>query len=397
MASLDGLKVVDLSRVLGGPLCAQILGDHGADVVKVEGPAGDETRTWGPPFNDAGMASYFAGINRNKRTVCVDLSEPEGRDVVLRLLQDADVLIENFKVGTLERWGMGYDELLRERFPRLIHCRVTGFGASGPLGGLPGYDAAVQAISGLMSINGDPDGVATRMGVPIVDVTTGLNAVIGILMALHERERSGRGQSVESALFDNAIFSLYPHSINTLFTGRAPQRSGNGHPNIAPYDTYATATEPIYLAVGNNGQFQRLCQAVGHARLAEDERYVTNAQRAVHRFELKQDLQRAFSGFDAQALFQKLVSVGVPCGVIQNVVEALNHPHTAHRGMVAEVEGFRSVASPIKLSRTPASYRLPPQEIGQNTLQILGEAGLSLEQITLLLERGVIKQASLSE
>ncbi len=393
MASLDGLKVVDLSRVLGGPLCAQILGDHGADVVKVEGPAGDETRTWGPPFNDAGMASYFAGINRNKRTVCVDLAAPEGRDVVMRLLQDADVLVENFKVGTLERWGMGYDEVLRERFPRLIHCRVTGFGATGPLGGLPGYDAAVQALSGLMSINGDPEGVATRMGVPIVDVTTGLNAVIGILMALHERERSGRGQSVESALFDSALFSLYPHSINTLFTGRAPQRSGNGHPNIAPYDTYATATEPIYLAVGNNGQFQRLCEAVGHAHLAEDERYATNAQRAVHRFELKKDLQSAFSSFDAQTLFQKLVAVGVPCGVIQNVVEALAHPHTAHRGMVAEVEGFRSVASPIKFSRTPASYRLRPQEIGQSTLQVLGEAGLSQEQIALLLERGVIRQA----
>ncbi|WP_251864750.1 CoA transferase [Achromobacter sp. Marseille-Q4962] len=393
MAALDGLKVVDMSRVLGGPLCAQILGDHGADVIKVEGPAGDETRTWGPPFNEAGMASYFAGINRNKRTVCVDVSDPQGRDVVMQLLADADVLIENFKVGTLERWGMGYEDTLSRRFPRLIHCRVTGFGATGPLGGLPGYDAAVQALSGLMSINGDPDGVPTRMGVPVVDVTTGLNAVIGILMALHERERSGRGQSVESALYDSAIFSLYPHSINTLFTGRAPLRSGNGHPNIAPYDTYATATDPIYLAVGNNNQFQRLCEAVGHAHLAQDERYATNAQRAVHRFELKQDLQRAFGGFDAQTLFRKLVSVGVPCGVIQSVVEALDHPHTAHRGMVAEVDGFRSVASPIKLSRTPASYRRPPQEIGQSTLEVLSEAGLSAQQIEWLMSKGVIRQA----
>lgn len=392
MPSLDGLKVVDLSRVLGGPVCAQILGDHGANVIKVEGPDGDETRTWGPPFNDAGMASYFAGINRNKRTVCVDVSAPEGRELVLRLLEDADVLIENFKIGTLERWGMGYEAVLRERFPRLVHCRVTGFGATGPLGGLPGYDAAVQALSGLMSINGDPEGVATRMGVPIVDVTTGLNAVIGILLALHERERSGLGQSVESALFDSALFSLYPHSINTLFTGRPPMRSGNGHPNIAPYDTYATATEPIYLAVGNNGQFQRLCEAVGHPQLAQDERYVTNAKRAVNRFALKQDLQAAFSAFEAQALFDKLVAVGVPCGVIQNVVEALNHPHTAHRQMIAEVDGFRSVASPIKLSRTPASYRLKPQEIGQSTLAVLREAGLTEQQISHLHDSGVIKQ-----
>jgi crotonobetainyl-CoA:carnitine CoA-transferase CaiB-like acyl-CoA transferase len=393
MAAMDGLKVIDLSRVLGGPLCAQILGDHGADVLKIEGPDGDETRTWGPPFDAAGMASYFAGINRNKRTVCLDLSRAEGREVVMRLLEDADVLIENFKVGTLERWGMGYGEVLRQQFPRLVHCRVTGFGATGPLGGLPGYDAAVQALGGLMSINGDPDGVATRMGVPIVDVTTGLNAVIGILMALHERERSGLGQSVESALYDSAIFSLYPHSINTLFTGRAPQRSGNGHPNIAPYDTYATATEPIYLAVGNNGQFQRLCEAVGHGHLSSDPRYATNAQRAVHRFELKRDLEAAFARFDAQALFEMLVATGVPCGVIHNVVEALDHPHTAHRGMVAEVDGFRSVASPVKLDRTPASYRLRPQEIGKSSVEVLEEAGFTAGQIGQLLDSGVLRQA----
>lgn len=394
MAAMDGLKVIDLSRVLGGPLCAQILGDHGADVLKIEGPDGDETRTWGPPFDAAGMASYFAGINRNKRTVCLDLSRAEGREVVMRLLEDADVLIENFKVGTLERWGMGYAQVLKDRFPRLVHCRVTGFGATGPLGGLPGYDAAVQALSGLMSINGDPDGVATRMGVPIVDVTTGLNAVIGILMALHERERSGLGQSVESALYDSAIFSLYPHSINTLFTGRAPQRSGNGHPNIAPYDTYATATDPIYLAVGNNGQFQRLCEAVGHGHLSSDPRYATNAQRAVHRFELKRDLEAAFARFDAQALFEKLVATGVPCGVIHNVVEALDHPHTAHRGMVAEVDGFRSVASPVKLDRTPASYRLRPQEIGKSSVQVLAEAGFTAGQIGQLLDSGVLRQSA---
>ncbi|QPS09816.1 CoA transferase [Delftia acidovorans] len=394
MAAMDGLKVIDLSRVLGGPLCAQILGDHGADVLKIEGPDGDETRTWGPPFDAAGMASYFAGINRNKRTVCLDLSRAEGREVVMRLLEDADVLIENFKVGTLERWGMGYAQVLKDRFPRLVHCRVTGFGATGPLGGLPGYDAAVQALSGLMSINGDPDGVATRMGVPIVDVTTGLNAVIGILMALHERERSGLGQSVESALYDSAIFSLYPHSINTLFTGRAPQRSGNGHPNIAPYDTYATATDPIYLAVGNNGQFQRLCEAVGHGHLSSEPRYATNAQRAVHRFELKRDLEAAFARFDAQALFEKLVATGVPCGVIHNVVEALDHPHTAHRGMVAEVDGFRSVASPVKLDRTPASYRLRPQEIGKSSVQVLAEAGFTAGQIGQLLDSGVLRQSA---
>ncbi|MDQ8035608.1 MAG: CoA transferase [Bordetella sp.] len=392
MASLDGLKVVDLSRVLGGPLCAQILGDHGADVVKVEGPMGDETRTWGPPFDKHGMASYFAGINRNKRTVCLDLSRPEGREVLLQMLESADVLIENFKVGTFERWGIGFDDVLSQRFPRLIHCRVTGFGATGALGGLPGYDAAVQALSGIMSINGDPDGEATRVGVPIVDVTTGLSAVIGVLMALHERETSGRGQSIESALYDNALFSLYPHSINTLFTGRAPVRSGNGHPNIAPYDTYATATEPIYLAVGNNGQFARLCEVVDRQAMAQDPRYATNAVRAVNRFELKRDLEAAFSQWEAQPLFDRLTKVGVPCGVIQNVVEALNHPHTADRGMVAQIGEFRSVASPVRLSRTPATYRSVPQEIGAHTVQVLREAGLSDQQVERLLAQGIAVQ-----
>lgn len=392
MASLDGLKVVDLSRVLGGPLCAQILGDHGADVIKVEGPMGDETRTWGPPFNEDGMASYFAGINRNKRTVCLDLAVLQGREVLMKLLENADVLIENFKIGTFERWGMGYDEVLSARFPRLIHCRVTGFGATGPLGGLPGYDAAVQALSGIMSINGDPEGEAMRVGVPIVDVTTGLSAVIGVLLALNERERSGRGQSIESALYDNALFSLYPHSINTLFTGRAPVRSGNGHPNIAPYDTYATATEPIYLAVGNNGQFVRMCVAMERSDIAADPRYATNAQRAVHRFDLKRDLETAFSRYEAQPLFDRLVAVGVPCGVIRNVAEALDHPHTAHREMVAQIGNFKSVASPVKLSRTPATYRKVPEEIGASTVQVLREAGLTELQIDQLLAQGVALQ-----
>lgn len=392
MAALDGLKVVDISRVLGGPLCAQILGDHGADVIKVEGPAGDETRTWGPPFDEAGMAAYFAGINRNKRTICLDLAKPEGREVLLHLLADADVLVENFKTGTLERWGIGYEDVLSVRFPKLIHCRVTGFGETGPFGGMPGYDAAVQALSGIMSINGSPDGEATRIGVPIVDVTTGLSAVIGVLMALHERGRSGKGQSVESALYDNALFALYPHSINSLFSGKLPSRSGNAHPNIAPYDTYATAGSPIFLAVGNNTQFQRLCEAVGRADLAQDERYTTNPQRSVNRHELKRELEAAFSKFQAQELFDRLVAVGVPCGLVNNVIEALNHPHTLHRGMIAQIDDFKSVASPVKLSRTPAEYRQAPQEIGVNTIQVLQDAGLTQEQIQKLLDQGVAIQ-----
>lgn len=392
MTALQGLKVIDLSRVLGGPFCAQILGDHGADVVKIEGPAGDETRSWGPPFKD-GMASYFAGINRNKETVCIDLSRVEGRELLLTLLADADVLIENFKTGTMERWGLGFHDVLSKRFPRLIHCRITGFGDSGPLGGVAGYDAAVQALSGLMSINGEPAGAPTRLGVPIVDTTTGLNACIGILMALAERTRSGLGQQIESTLFDNALSSLYPHSINTLFTGKLPLRSGNGHPNIAPYDSYRTGGDPIFLAVGNNGQFARMCNAIGRTDLLKDQRFETNAARAAHRFELRAELEAAFSAHQAPELFAQLTAIDVPCGVIQSVVEALEHPHTVHRKMVAEIGGHKSVASPIKFSRTPASYRSAPKEIGESTIGVLIKAGLDEKTIKTLLDAGVIKQA----
>lgn len=390
MSALDGLKVVDLSRVLGGPFCGQILGDHGASVIKVEGPAGDETRTWGPPFRD-GQASYFAGINRNKEAICVDLAKEEGRNVVLRLLEDADVLIENFKTGTLEKWGLGYDDVLAQRFPRLIHCRITGFGDSGPLGGVAGYDAAVQAVAGLLSINGSPEGGPTRLGVPVVDVCTGLNATIGILIALAERERSGVGQQIESTLFDNALAALYPHSINAIFTGKPPQRSGNGHPNIAPYDSYATGTEPVFLAVGNNGQFARLCKAIGCPELAQDPRFSSNGERALHRPELRQALEAAFSRFSAQELFELLLEQKVPCGVIHDVVQALEHPHTEHRGMIAEIGSHSAVASPIKLSRTPASYRIAPQEIGQATQCVLQRHGFTASEIEALRTNNVIK------
>ena len=236
-SALSALKVIDLSRVLGGPYCTQILGDHGADVIKVEPPGGDETRGWGPPFKEE-TASYFIGVNRNKRGIVLDLTRAEGRQVLLALLEDADVLVENFKTGTMEKWGLGYVETLKERFPRLVHCRISGFGADGPLGGRPGYDAVVQAMTGLMSINGEAEQTPLRLGAPIVDLGTGLYAVVGILMALAERERSGRGQFVEVALYDAALALLHPHAANFFLSGKAPQRTGNAHPNIAPYDSF---------------------------------------------------------------------------------------------------------------------------------------------------------------
>jgi crotonobetainyl-CoA:carnitine CoA-transferase CaiB-like acyl-CoA transferase len=353
-------RVLDISRVLGGPYCGQILGDHGADVLKIEPPQGDDTRSWGPPFKD-GVASYYHGLNRNKRVQHLDLSCDEGRAALMELLPQADVLIENFKAGTMERWGIGYDSL-SQRFPGLVWCRVSGFGTDGPLGALPGYDAAVQAMTGIMSINGESDGGPLRVGLPVVDMVTGLNATIGVLLALQERARSGRGQLVEAALYDSGLSLLHPHAANWFLDGKSPKRTGNAHPNIYPYDALRTGTDPIFLAVGNDRQFASLCQCIGAPELAADERYRDARSRSVNRDGLKVQLESALARFDGRQLVDTLMANGVPAAPVLSVDAALAHPHTAHRGMVVEMEkdGYRGIASPIKLSRTPASYRHAP-------------------------------------
>lgn len=360
--SLHGLRVIDLSRVLAGPYCTQILADHGADVLKVEPPLGDETRGWGPPFDAQGAASYFHGLNRNKRGCTMDLTQAEQRQTLLGWLAEADVLVENFKTGTMEKWGLGPAELL-QRFPGLVYARITGFGADGPLGGLPGYDAAIQALSGIMSVNGEPDargGEPLRVGLPVVDMVTGLNAAAGVAFALVERQRSGRGQYLEVALYDAGLSLLHPHAANHLMDGRIPERSGSAHTNIAPYDTFATATEKIFLAVGNDRQFATLCRVIGVPDLASDERFASNSPRTRHRSALKECLEAALSAFACKPLADQLVREGVPCAPIQDVATALADPHTQHRGMVVCIGEYRGVASPIKLGRTPASYRLAP-------------------------------------
>jgi len=357
--ALSGVRVVDLSRVLGGPFCTQVLGDHGADVLKLEPPAGDETRHWGPPF-EAGLASYFIGVNRNKTGLTIDLAHDAGKAFLRRLLADADVLIENFKPGTLEKWGLGY-ETLKSEFPRLIHCRVSGFGAEGPLGGMPGYDACAQAMCGLMSVNGEKDGPATRVGLPVVDMVTGLNATIAILMALQERHRSGLGQFLDITLFDCAISLLHPHAANFFGNGKVPQRSGNAHPNIAPYETVSTADGELFLAIGNDRQFRVLVTELGQPLLADDERFATNADRLKNRLALHAQLKALLSNHKAALLATHLLECGVPAAPVLNVEEILNHPHTKARGMVLEQDGYRGIASPVKLSRTPAKLRkLPP-------------------------------------
>jgi crotonobetainyl-CoA:carnitine CoA-transferase CaiB-like acyl-CoA transferase len=386
--ALAGIKVIDLTRVLGGPYCTQMLGDHGAEIIKVEPPQGDETRTWGPPFH-GDAASYFIGVNRNKRGIVLDLSKPQGREVLFRLLDGADVLIENFKTGTLEKWGMGYEDVLKARFPHLIHCRVSGFGADGPLGGYPGYDAVVQGMAGLMSVNGEPDGAPVRVGVPVVDLATGMNATIAILMAVIERTRSGKGQFVEATLYDSAIALLHPHLANFFLNGKPPVRTGNAHSNVSPYDQFRTGTKRIFLGIGNDRQFARLCAEIGHPELATDPRFKSNGDRVTNRAALRVVLEAALATVDGEALTTKLLEQGVPAGPVLEVPDVAAHPHTRHRLMVVEKDGYRGTGNPIKLSRTPASVRRLPPQFGAATREVLGEAGYSASEIEALIAAGV--------
>lgn len=361
--ALNGIRVLDLSRVLGGPYCTQILGDHGADVIKVEPPFGDETRAWGPPFVGE-VSSYFNGVNRNKKGVSVDLSAPEGQEYFRKLLQDADVLVENFKPGTLEKWGFTV-EYLQEQYPRLVHCRVTGFGADGPLGGLPGYDACAQALCGLMSVNGEADGDATRVGLPVVDMVTGLNAAVGILLALQERNRSGKGQFLDITLFDCALSLLHPHAANFFGNGQTPKRSGNAHPNIAPYETIHTQSGDIFLAVGNDRQFGQLTELLEIPEVANEPKFKTNKDRLNNRDDLRAVLTKALENHEASTIAETLLRSGVPAAPVLNVKQSLQHPHTKYRQMVLEDGEYRGVASPIKLSRTPASLRYKPPKLNK--------------------------------
>ena len=395
--ALTGLTVIDLTRVLGGPYCTMILADHGADVIKVEPPRGDEVRDWGPPFlerkDGARDASYFLGANRNKRAIALDLGSESGRAVLGRLLAGADVLIENFRPGTMEKWGLGRDALA-ERFPRLVHCRITGFGEDGPLGGLPGYDAVIQGMSGLSSINGQPNSDPVRMGVPIVDMGTGLYAAIGILMALQERTRSERGQFIDMTLHDSALALLHPAAANYLLSGKRPVAMGNAHPNIAPYETFRTATCDIFIAAGNDGQFRKLCDLLGGPGLAEDPRFLHNFDRNANRSALKAELDSLLADKDGAEIAITLIRAGVPAGAMAPVDAALGTAHTAHRHMVADLGEIRTLGTPIKFSRTPGGPETgawtPPPAFAADTDSILIDAGFSADEIARLDEDGTI-------
>ncbi|MBL23162.1 MAG: carnitine dehydratase [Rhodospirillaceae bacterium] len=387
--ALAGLKIVDLTRVLGGPYATQIFADHGASVIKVEPPQGDEVRDWGPPFHEDD-ASYFIGLNRNKRSIGLDLTQETGRDVLFRLLEEADVLIENLKTGTMEKWGLGYEEVLQERFPKLIHCRISGYGADGPLGGFPGYDAIVQAYAGWFSVNGDPDSGPTRVGIPMVDMGTGLYAAIAILMALQERHSSGQGQYVDMTLYDCAVSLMHPHIPNFVLSGKTPELTGNAHPNVCPYDRFRTKTVDIFVGAGNDRAFQRLCGVLGADELAEDDLFATGKKRNENRAALTERLSELMATLDGEDLCARLMQAGVPAGPVLDTEQVMAADHTQHRGMDAQCDWWRGTGTPIKLGRTPGAIKSPPPKFGVHGREVLAEHGFSEDEIEELAAAGVL-------
>ena len=364
--ALKGVRVVDLSRVLAGPLCTQMMADHGADVIKVEPPFGDETRQLGPPFDEHGIAAYFSAVNRGKRALALDLNDRDERQALLALLEEADVLVENFLPGTMEKWGLGYESDLAERFPRLIYCSITGFGDTGPCGGQPGYDAVLQAMCGLMSINGSPESGPTRIGIPVVDHLTAYTAMNGITLALLHRSTSGRGQRVETTLYDTALSLLIPHAANWMQSGKTPQLLGSAHPNIAPYDRFQASDGELFLGILNDGQFRRFCACIQRPALAEDPRFASNASRLEHRDALRAEIEIVLAHYEKATLCEQLMAQGVPAAPVNSVSEALNHPHAQHRGMRVERPGYQGLGLSIKLHSSPGQPGENPPHFNQD-------------------------------
>jgi crotonobetainyl-CoA:carnitine CoA-transferase CaiB-like acyl-CoA transferase len=391
---LNGLTVLDLTRVLSGPFCTLMLADMGARVIKVERPGdGDETRAWGPPFV-GGESAYFLGTNRNKESIALDFKRPEGRRIIDRLLDRSDVVVENFRPGTLARLGLDYASLKDAR-PKLIYTSISGFGQTGPRRDEAGYDAVVQAEGGLMSITGDPDGPPFRVGVAIADLVAGMLAAHGIVLALYARERTGRGQQVDIGMLDGVISILSYHASMHLTSNIRSRRVGNRHATIAPYDTFAAADDEFFLAVGNDDQFRRFCAAAGIGSLHEDPRFATNPARVVHHAELRQRLSPVLCARPRAHWIEVLTKAGVPCGEVRDVPEALADPQVLAREMVQSVEHataglLQVVGVPIKLSETPGSVRTAPPTLGQHTDAILRELQISDDEIERLRGERVI-------
>ena len=374
MPPLDGIRIVDLTRVLAGPFCTMMLGDMGAEVIKIEEPEhGDEVRGWAP-FID-GWSSYFLGVNRNKKSVALDLKAPEGVSALRALVRDADVLVENFKPGSLEQLGFGY-EAVSAINPTLVYCSISGYGQDGPLAGLSGYDAVIQGESGLMDVTGQPGGPPTRVGIAITDYLAGLYATQGILLALIERRRSGLGQHVDIALFDSLMSALTLPAGLWFATGESPRRMGNDHPSIAPYETLSARDGFIIVGAGNPRLWTQMCEALGVDRLIEDPRFLTNDDRLRNREALKAELHAVLQQKNLDELIDRLRDHGVPCGRVRTVAEALEDPQLQAREMVIAIPhtalgSIRALGNPIKLSRTPYRIREAPPGLGEHTESVL--------------------------
>jgi crotonobetainyl-CoA:carnitine CoA-transferase CaiB-like acyl-CoA transferase len=351
VGALQGLRVLDMSRVLAGPFCCMMLGDHGADVVKVEPPDGDETRRYGPPFVD-GESTYYLGINRNKRSIALDLATPVARDIIRRLASTSDVLVENFRTGAMQRWGLDYRELSALN-PRLVYLSISGFGRSGPYANVAGYDGALQAFGGFMSINGEANGEPLKAGIAIADLATGLFASQAILLALQARHASGIGQQVEVSLLESILAILHPHSSSYLNAGLVGKPHGNSHPMIAPYDLVPTADRPIFLPTGNDGQMRRLAEVIGQPELADDPRFRTNQDRVVHRRALLEILQTAFRKWPATELCRRLWDAAVPAGPVNSVDEVYADPQVLYRDMLQQLPHPGLASGSVRLAGIP--------------------------------------------
>ena len=393
--ALDGIKVLDLSRVLAGPWASQLLADLGATVIKVEKPgAGDDTRHWGPPNLPDGTAGYFLAANRGKQSITVDITQPEGRAIVQQLAAEADVLLENYKVGGLKKYGLDYPTL-KAINPRLVYCSITGFGQTGPYASRPGYDYIVQGMSGLMSITGPAEGEPHKVGVAVTDLFTGLYASNAICAALLARERSGEGQAIDLALFDCALAMLANVNMNWLIGGDVPPRLGNAHPNIVPYQVFATSDGHFILACGNDSQFARIAELCGHAEWATDPRFARNADRVAHRDALVPLLAEVFVTRTRDDWLAALDAAGVPNGPINTVDQAFADPQIVARGMrldLPDAQGLPvpQVACPIQLSGTPVVYHAAPPALGQHTEAVLKSLGKTADEVARLRENGVV-------
>ena len=395
--ALSGIRVLDLSRVLAGPWSTQVLGDLGADVIKVEQPgAGDDTRSWGPPFlPNSQDSAYFSCANRNKRSIAIDIASAEGADLIRRIAQESDVVVENFRVGGLARYGLDYDDL-RAIKPDLVWCSITGFGQTGPEKDRGGYDFLIQGMSGLMSVTGDADGPPTKVGVPISDLTTGLYAAISILAALRHRDRTGEGQRIDLALLDAQVALMSNQAANWLNGGPEPKRLGNQHPNIVPYQVFTCADGDILIATANDRQYAKLCRVLGLEALIDDPRFAAMKGRGANRAELLAELDPAIVRWSADALVAGLNDAGVPSGRVNTVPQALAHPQIEARGLVGSLarrdgSDVRFVGFPAKLSRSPATYRAAPPRAGEDGADVLGDVlGLDEDEIARLRTSGVV-------